>query len=192
MHEKYWFVKQHKGIIFQSKSTLVGPKAFLLSAKKNIFQLYNKSLINQAWSGLSWENSSPPPLLHSVLRTYVHQVRWQRDVSLAPFLQALIKLNKHKITFGYHLVLLTAGYFNVYTFNNVIILSNIIKFLLSYIKIKIKTWPTIISISCLQIAKSCMLLTEIRLRACRFPLGTLTRNTREKPPVYWGMTELNH
>lgn len=41
---------------------------------------------------------------------------------------------------------------------------------------------TIMSISCLQIAKSCLLLTEIRLRACFFPLGTLTRNTKENPP----------
>ena len=40
-----------------------------------------------------------------------------------------------------------------------------------------------ISISCLQICKSCVLLTDILLSACRFPLGTLTKNTSENPPV---------
>ena len=42
---------------------------------------------------------------------------------------------------------------------------------------------TMISISCLQICKSCILLTDILLSACRFPLGTLTKNTSENPPV---------
>ena len=53
-----------------------------------------------------------------------------------------------------------------------------------------KKLPTIMSISCLQICKSCMLLTEILLRACRFPLGTLTRNTSENPPKNRHKTKL--